>query len=270
MNERIAPDDHGKAQVRLEGQGSVAVVTLVNPAKRNAMSRAMWRQLRTIFEDIQAADRWRCVLVRGEGEAFCAGGDIAEYPAFRFDSERLRAFHEDDVWGGLQAVLDCDVPIIAAIHGPCMGAGVEIACCVDLRLASEDASFGAPIAQLGFPMAPREAALVSRVAGEASARQMLLEAAVLSAAQMQARGFLHDVLPAAQLLDQALGRAQRMANLASRAARMNKQLLRALVGASAQATGLLDSLSAHAYGYADSAEHREGIAAFLDKRRPRF
>lgn len=268
MSEAAVLDSHG--HLKLEGQGGVAVVTLANPRRRNAMSRFMWQQLRTIFKTIQASDRWRCVLLRGQDEAFCAGGDIAEYPAFRFDIDALRSFHEDEVWGGLQAVLDCDVPIIAAIDGPCMGAGVEIACCADIRLASENASFGAPIARLGFPMAPREAALVSRVAGEASARQMLLEAAVLSAAEMQARGFLHAVLPATQLMDQAFERAQRMAGLAPLAARMNKQMLRALLTPPEAGKGLLDSLSADAYDYADSVEHREGIAAFLAKRRPNF
>jgi enoyl-CoA hydratase len=69
----------------------------------------------------------------------------------------LRAFHEDDVWGGLQAMLDCDVPIVAQIEGNCMGAGVEIASCCDIRIAGATAKFGAPIAKLGFPMAPREA-----------------------------------------------------------------------------------------------------------------
>ena len=78
-------------------------------------------------------------------------------------------------------MLDCDVPIIAQIDGNCMGAGVEIASCCDIRVASEAARFGAPIAKLGFPMAPREAALVMRAVGELTAREMLLSAGVLDA-----------------------------------------------------------------------------------------
>jgi enoyl-CoA hydratase/carnithine racemase len=153
------------------------VVTLSYRAKFNAMSRAMWRELAEVFGRVQASDAWRCVLLQGEGGHFCAGGDIAEYPDFRFDAAQLRAFHEDDVWGGLSAMLDCDVPIVAAIAGNCMGAGMEIASCCDIRVAADDAKFGAPIAKLGFPMAPREAQLVARVAGELTAREMLLEAA---------------------------------------------------------------------------------------------
>ncbi|HMN58453.1 MAG TPA: enoyl-CoA hydratase/isomerase family protein [Ottowia sp.] len=259
--------------IQLAHDGAVARVTVAHAGKLNAMSRAMWRRLRAVFVAIQADEGVRCVVVQGQGGTFCAGGDIAEYPAFRFDVASLRAFHEQDVWGGLQAMLDCDVPVIAAIEGHCMGAGVEIASCCDIRVAAHDARFGAPIAKLGFPMAPREAALVARVAGEATARELLLEAAVLDAAELKARGFLHRVLPAAELLDHARERARRIASLAPRAARLNKQTLRALNQPPAPvgyAPPAIENIVVDAYDYADSAEHREGIAAFLAKRPPRF
>lgn len=255
--------------LREDEPGGVAIVTLSHAPRLNAMTRAMWRALRDVFRELQADPAVRCVLLRGAGAHFCAGGDIAEYPDFRFDAASLRDFHEGEVWGGLQAMLDCDVPMVAAIAGHCMGAGVELACCCDLRVAAESARFGAPIARLGFPMAPRELALVARVAGEASARQFLLEAAVLEAVELRARGFLHGVVPAQDLLDHALARAQRIAGLAPQAARQNKQALRALAGPGGAAAAL-PGLVAQAYRYADSPEHREGIAAFLAKRPARF
>ena len=91
-------------------------------------------------------------------------------------------------------MLACDVPIVASIRGACMGAGVEIASCCDIRIAGSAARFGAPIAKLGFPMAPREAQLVAGAVGEVVARQMLLEAATFSAPDMLARGFLSRVV----------------------------------------------------------------------------
>ena len=114
------------------------------------MSRAMWRELRAVFEALPQNSALGCVLIRGEGGHFCAGGDISEYAGFRFAEATLRDFHENEVWGGLQAMLDCDLPIVAQIEGNCMGAGLEIASCCDLRLASVSARFGAPIARLGF------------------------------------------------------------------------------------------------------------------------
>ena len=241
----------------------VVAVTLSNPARLNAMTRAMWRALRDVFIALQPRTDVRCVILRGEGAAFCAGGDIAEYPAFRFSPDSLRAFHEDDVWGGLSALLDCDIPLVAQIEGACMGAGVEIASCCDLRIAGESSRFGAPIAKLGFPMAPREAWLVRHAAGDATAREMLLSAAVLDAAGMMSRGFLQHVVADADVAAHALEVAQRVAALAPQAARLNKQALRAL-------RGPCPAADAHAYAYADSREHREGIAAFLDKRKPWF
>jgi len=270
------------AHIRYQQEPLVAFVTLVYPERFNAMSRAMWRELRTVFEAIQRHDTVRCVLISGQGDHFCAGGDISEYPSFRFDEASLRDFHEQDVWGGLSALVACDVPIVAQIAGNCMGAGVEIASCCDIRLSAESAKFGAPIARLGFPMAPREAALVSREVGLATARQMLLEAAVFTAPEMLQRGFLSRVVADADLSAQAQATVQRITGLAPQAARLNKQTLRALnalptlMNQGQVATDLKafdrpkHPPMATAYAYADGAEHREGITAFLEKRPPVF
>ena len=258
------------------GAAGVVVVTLRHTGRLNAMSRAMWRQLRSVFESIQRSAEARCVLIEGADGAFCAGGDISEYPAFRFDAAQLRDFHENDVWGGLSAMLDCDVPIVARIDGACMGAGVEIASCCDIRIAATGARFGAPIARLGFPMAPREAQLVAGAVGELTARQMLLEAATFTAPDMLARGILSRVVPDERLMADALGTAQRVAALAPQAARLNKQMLRALKVPPAldgKAQAAIENIvngASDPYAYADSAEHREGINAFLAKRPPAF
>lgn len=258
------------------GEPGVVHVTLRHAGRLNAMSRAMWRQLRAVFEDLQRRSDVRCVVVAGEGDAFCAGGDISEYPGFRFDAAALRDFHEGDVWGGLNAMLLCDVPVVAQISGACMGAGVEIASCCDIRIAGSSARFGAPIAKLGFPMAPREAQLVAGAVGDITARQMLLEAATFGAADMLARGFLSRVVADDAVAAEALGSAQRVAALAPQAARMNKQTFRALkvpLALDAKAPTAIKNIVNEAldpYAYADSAEHREGITAFLEKRAPLF
>jgi len=251
--------------VLLQCEGPLARVTLSHPDRFNAMSRTMWRGLKSVFDDLQTRSDVRAVLVCGQGGHFCAGGDISEYPTFRFEEASLRDFHENDVWGGLSAMLACDLPVFAQIEGHCMGAGVEIASCCDIRLAGQGARFGAPIARLGFPMAPREAQLVAREAGLATAREMLIEAAVLDAVEMKARGFLQAVWPDADVAHQAWARAVHATQLAPQAARLNKQTLRCLT-----AQPLAPDLMLAAYRYADSAEHREGVSAFLAKRKPAF
>ena len=245
--------------------GGVACVTLANPRRMNAMTRGMWVQLRTAFETLATHDDLRVIVIEGAGEHFCAGGAIDEYPSFRFDVERLRAFHEDEVWGALAAMLACDVPMIAAIEGNCMGAGIEIASCCDLRLASRESRYAAPIARLGFAMAPREIQLVGRELGLNAARAMLLEAAVFDAETLCQRGFLTRLTASGEAGHEAHAAAARMAVLAPEAARTHKRTLRDLNNGVP-----IDTLVAHAYDYAASAEHREGITAFIEKRKPEF
>ncbi len=248
--------------VSWQREGAIAIVTLSNPSRLNAMTRAMWRELRDVFAAAPQDAALRCIVVRGEGGAFCAGGDISEYPSFRFDVESLRAFHEDEVWAGLQAMLDCPVPLVAQIEGACMGAGLEIASCCDIRLAGASSKFGAPIAKLGFPMAPREAALVHGAVGDVLTRDILLAAGVHGAKRLYDAGFLLQVMPDADVAAAAMAHAARIAALAPQAARLNKRTF-----------GALHSLAAMlptAYDYADSPEHREGIAAFLAKRPAAF
>lgn len=266
------------ARIEFHQHQTVMHITLSYPKRFNAMSRVMWCELRSVFNSIQRSTDLCCVLISGHGAHFCAGGDISEYASFRFSEPSLREFHEKDVWGALSAMLACDVPIVAQISGNCMGAGVEIASCCDIRLAAESAQFGAPIARLGFPMAPREAALVGRELGLTTARQMLLEAAVFSAPEMLQRGFLSRVAADVDLPTLAQSTVQRITTLAPQAARLNKQTLRALnqplalmatwqVATNSEvADDPLSQLMASAYAYADSAEQREGITAFLEKR----
>ncbi len=264
-------------------QGGLARVVLSNPAKLNAMSRHMWQQLRSVFESIQSNKNTGCVLISGAPcgnlSAFSAGGDISEYPSFRFNEASLREFHEIDVWGGLQAMLACDVPIVAQIDGTCMGAGVEMASCCDIRIAGTSAKFGAPIAKLGFPMAPKEAEVVARAVGELTAREMLLEAAALNAATMLQRGFLNRVVADADVATSAMQSVNRILALAPQAARLNKQTFRGLnksvnkllagvfVDDSA-INSIVNSELENTYAYANSAEHQEGISAFIAKRKP--
>ncbi len=242
--------------IHLVVDGPVARVTLDHAGKFNAMTRSMWATLKAIFLELQTNTAVRCVVVQGAAGHFCAGGDISEYPSFRFDEAQLQHFHEQEVWGALQAMLDCDIPILAQIEGNCMGAGIEIASCCDVRVAKDSSRFGAPIARLGFPMAPKEAALVSQAVGETTARAMLLAAEVFDAAHMHTCGFLTHCLadPAWQAHCDAL--VQRVVQLGPQSARLNKMTWR--------------SAPFSPYSYASSAEHREGIAAFLEKRSPLF
>ena len=241
-------------------------VCISHPAKLNALSVAMWRELRQAFEALTTTGcAARVVILHGEGGHFAAGGDIEEFPQFRFDEHTLRGFHEDTVAPALQALLDCPLPVIAQIQGACVGGGLEVAACCDIRIAGASSRFGIPIAKLGFPLAPLEAQMISRVLPLPLLRELLLEARLMDAAEALARGVVNRVVADDQVAQEAERSAQRMALLSPQAARLNKTTLRQLAeGGPTPAQRL-----AH-YAYADSAEHREGLAAFLEKRPARF
>jgi enoyl-CoA hydratase/carnithine racemase len=256
----------GQVSLQPADAAGVVRVTISHPAKLNALSVAMWRQLRQAFDACAAApERSRVVLLRGEGGHFAAGGDIEEFPDFRFDEQRLRHFHEAEVTPALQAVLDCELPVVAQIDGACIGGGLEIAACCDLRICARSSRFGIPIARLGFPLAPGEAQIVARVLGLPLLRELLLEARLLGAEEALARGIVGRVVDDGAVAAEAEACAARIAALSPQAQRINKRTLRQL------AEGGPSAAQRHEhFGYADSAEHREGLAAFVQKRAARF
>jgi enoyl-CoA hydratase/carnithine racemase len=246
------------------------LLQISNPGKRNAMDVAMWKELRALLEALQALapdQAPRAVVLHGDpaGQAFVSGGDITEFGEFRFQAEALREFHEGVVAPALHALLNCDIPLIALIDGPCVGGGLEIAACCDIRLCSEPSVFGVPIAKLGFPMAPLELQVVAQVVPGWVLREMLLEARMWRAPRAEHHGLVHASVPAAQLGDTLGQRLRHMASLSPLSARLNKQALRQI-----SAGGPSPEQLARAYDYAPSREHREGIAAFVEKRAPSF
>jgi enoyl-CoA hydratase/carnithine racemase len=254
--------------VSFEIDGPLAHVVLANPGKHNAIDIAMWRELRSVFERLQAlpADAApRAVIVAGANGQFASGGDIHEFAGFRFEEDKLRAFHEQLVAPALHAMLACEIVLYAQIDGACVGGGLEIAACCDIRICGESSRFGAPIARLGFPMAPLELQIVQRVAGDATLREMLLEARLIDASHALRVGLMHAVQPDAQLAHDVRRRALQTATLSPQAARLNKRTLRRL------ADGALNEAQRRdLYAYAASAEHVEGVTAFIEKRAPRF
>lgn len=258
----------GSITLQPAADDGVARVVLANPGKLNAIDISMWRELRALFESLQAlpvADAPRSVIVSGDGGQFASGGDIVEFASFRFDEQRLHDFHEHIVAPALRAMLACDITLYAQIDGACIGGGFEIAACCDLRICGAASRFGAPIAKLGFPMAPGELELLVPLAGAAALREMLLEARLLDATRALQLGLVHAVVADDMVEAHTLERARLAALLSPQAARINKRTLRQI----ARGGPTPDERRAH-FDYAASAEHREGVTAFIEKRAPRF
>jgi len=251
--------------VLVERDGEIATVTLFNPEKLNAVTAAMWRRLTEVFAALDADASLRCVIVRGEGGAFAAGGDLAEFRDARADVDGALAYHEQ-VGQALEAIAGCRHPVVAQIHGPCVGGGLEIAAACDLRIAGESARFGAPINKLGFSMYPGELAGLLRLAGPAVVKEILLEGRLLTAREAYEKGLLTRIVADDAVADESVATARRIAAGAPLVAHWHKQwIARLLDGAPLTAEERRAS-----FAFLDTADYREGLAAFLEKRPPHF
>jgi len=145
--------------IRTTRDGGLAIVTLNNPDKLNAVDAQMWRDLSSAMAELTDEPEVACVLLKGDGDkAFAAGGDIEEFLTVRATVDDALHYHEGLVAAALEAIRTCPIPTVAAIQGACIGGGLEIAGCCDIRIAGESARFGAPINRLGFSMYPGEMA----------------------------------------------------------------------------------------------------------------
>lgn len=245
--------------------GDIATVTLSNPTKFNALNAAMWRQLRDAFRALAEDASLRCVIVRGEGAVFAAGGDVEEFRTVRATVDLALEYHET-TGEALAAIRDCPLPVVAAILGPCVGGGLEIACACDLRIAGESARFGAPIMKLGFSMYPGELENLLALAGPAVIKEILLEGRLLSAHEALAKGLLTRVVDDAQVFAEAETAAERIAAGAPLVARAHKRWIARLLNG--QPLTLEEKRAA--FDFLDTDDYREGLAAFSAKRAPRF
>ena len=248
--------------------GAIATVSLNNPGKLNALTVVMWQQLVRVMNDLSANDDLRCIVLRGAGQqAFAAGADIAEFARERDNVEQGKRYHRELVHGALKAVGECRHPVVAMIHGPCVGGGLELACQCDLRLSGESGRFGVPINRLGFPIAYDELAALLPLVGRAVALEMLIEGRVWDAQEAFAKGLLTRVVPDAGLRDEAYATAQRIAEGAPLVARWHKQFVRRLTP---QPQALTAAEIEENFAYFNTQDYRIGYDAFIGKKKPKF
>ena len=262
-----AHPDTSAGRIVLDFDGPIAFVTLSHGGRLNAITVAMWQELARVFTELSANDALRCVIIRGEGGNFAAGADIREFPRYRADHASVVHYHTRILAPALTAIAACVHPVVAEIQGVCVGGGLEIASQCDLRIAAADARFGVPINRLGFPMAPDEIRGLWSLAGTAVTYEILLEGRVFGAAVAMAKGLLTRVVPVADLHDDVMRTARRLARGAPLAARINKQTVARLAGSSQPLT---DAELHDLFRYAESRDHREGVRAFLAGDEPAF
>jgi enoyl-CoA hydratase len=247
-------------------EGAIATVVLDRREKMNALTKSMWRGLGEAIDALAADSGVRCVIVRGAGEkAFSPGNDIGEFATERSNKTQAIAYGRV-MHAAAAALVRCPHPIVAEIHGVCVGGGLEIAALCDLRICGESSRFGAPIKNLGLVMAYPELAPLVRLAGPAVALETLLEGRIFSAAEAREKGLVTRVVPDADVAAEALAAAQRIAEGAPLVARWHKAFVRRL----ADARPISDVEHDACFDCFDTEDFRIGYAAFLAKRKPKF
>ena len=247
-------------------EGPVATVTLNRPAKLNALTKAMWRALGETIERLSGDAALRCIVLRGAGErAFSPGNDIGEFASERSNKIQAR------VYGAIMhatahALAACPIPLVAQIHGICVGGGLEIAALCDLRICGASSRFGAPIKNLGLVMAYAEMAPLVRLVGPAVALEILLEGRIFDAHEAKEKGIVTRVVADGEVAAETAATAARIAEGAPLTARWHKRFARRL----ADPAPITDAEADECFDCFDTEDFRIGYAAFLAKQKPEF
>lgn len=245
-----------------ERRGSTAVITFNRPRARNAMMLEMGDALHYCCERADADEKVRCVVLRGAGgEAFMAGADIRQFREFTSGEDGLAYERRvERIFARLEAL---EKPTIAAIDGYATGGGLMVAAICDLRVCTPEAKFGLPIARtLGNTTSVRNHARLAALIGPAKVKELVFTARLLPADEALAAGLVNEIVPAPEFEDRLDGLCERLASHAPLTMRSTKEALRRL-----QAAGIPEGedLTRKCYG---SEDFREGVAAFLEKRKP--
>lgn len=255
-------------------EGEIAIITLNRPDSRNPLDSDTQDALIAAVERLETEPGVRVGILTGAGTAFSSGGNVRRMgeaatsgPTERTPSQ-ARGYYRHGIQRIPRAMEVVEVPIIAAVNGPAIGAGCDLACMCDVRIAAESARFAESFVKLGIIPGDGGAFLLPRIVGFAKASEMALTGDQLSAQEALACGLVSRVVPDAELLDAARAIARRIAANPPQAVRMTKKLLRsAWIASLDQTLELSAGMQAIAH---TTRDHKEAMAAIREKRKPAF
>ena len=251
-----------------EKQGPIGWLTFNNPARRNAVSIDMWEAIPKALDRFEQDPEVRVVVLKGEGDkAFVSGADVSQYEKQRSSAEGIQ-YYEEIAGRVSERLQSCDKVIIAMIRGYCLGAGVNIALCCDLRIAAEDARLGIPAAKLGLGYRAASLKNLVDIVGAAYAREVLITGRHFSAAEAKTMGLVHRVAPVAELESLVLEYCAMISENAPLTIRASKRIIREVLKSSA--TFDAQACAALVKQCFESQDYIEGRRAFMEKRKPVF
>jgi enoyl-CoA hydratase len=246
--------------ILVERRGAVTLVTLNRPKALNALNSAVLAELIQAFADFDADDTQRCAVLTGNEKAFAAGADIKE-----MSDQGFASMYSANFFQGWERVTATRKPWIAAVAGYALGGGCEVAMMADFIIAADTAQFGQPEIRLGVTPGMGGSQRLTRAVGKAKAMEMCLTGRMMGAEEAERSGLVAKVVPAADLLDEALKTAESIAGMAPLAAIATKEMVNA-----AFETGLFQGIAFERrlfHGLFGTEDQKEGMAAFVDKRK---
>jgi 2-(1,2-epoxy-1,2-dihydrophenyl)acetyl-CoA isomerase len=252
------------AEVETSRAGAVLTITLNRPDVLNAFNSEMHRGLATALKDARDGGV-RAVVITGAGRGFCVGQDLTEFREAPGDiGSRLRGNYHPNI----RAIRTLEKPVIAAVNGAAAGAGMSLACACDLRIAADSATFVPAFINIGLIPDSGGSYFVTRILGPARAFEWLASGKRLTAAEAHAWGLVSEVVEADALGARAADLAARAADLPTRGVGMTKRLIDHAVTASLEEQ--LEREAQLQTAATQTEDFREGVAAFLEKRPPKF
>jgi enoyl-CoA hydratase len=250
--------------ILVETKGAVGIIRLNRPQALNALSAGLVRDIAAALDDYEADAAIGCIVITGSEKAFAAGADIKEMQAKSY----MDAYLEDFITRGWERVTTCRKPVVAAVAGFALGGGCEMAMMCDTIIAADTAKFGQPEILLGTMPGAGGTQRLTRFVGKAKAMDMCLTGRHMDAAEAERSGLVSRVVPAAQLMEEALKVAEKIASMSRPIAMMVKESInRAYETTLAEGVRFERRVFHSTFATEDQ---KEGMAAFVEKRKPAF
>lgn len=246
---------NGQGTLRFQLTGPIGIITIDRPAQRNALSQEMWQTVQTWCTELPA--KTKLLVIRGTGNDFTAGSDIAEFATLDIDGAN-RAFATMEQ--AIHTVETLRIPTIASINGPAFGAGFVLALACDVRIGSASAKFGMPVGKLGITLQPPFIRRMIQTLGPSRTKDLVYTARAYTAEEAQAFGVLNYLVPHEKLDAETIVLARKMMQQSKASLRAVKENVQSV----------LSGLGALEHGWVDQFDFPEGVRAFTEKRPAQF
>jgi len=257
-------EDRGYRNVLVERRGAVGIVTLSRPQALNALNAALVAELAAAIEDLEHDDAIGAIVLTGNDKAFAAGADVKEMAAKTYPETYL----EDFITTGWERVAQCRKPVVAAVAGFALGGGCEIAMMCDIVVAADTARFGQPEITLGTIPGAGGTQRLARFVGKAKAMDLCLTGRMMDASEAERAGLVSRIVPAADLVTEAVKIAERISEMSRPIAMMVKESVNRAYETTLAEGVRFERRVFHATFATE--DRKEGMAAFIEKRKPAF